>query len=385
MPGGAEADRRPGRRRDRLHRRRRDRRHRRRQRTSRPERAGARAGRAPDAGDEAKPRRRPPTAEELGYPGLRDRQHDPGRRRRPGRKRRRRRPRRLPLDHAAQRPAAVALVAEDDWPAAIAAAVLMAPPVRAPLLFSGSDACPRRPTKRSPRSTRRAATATSGAAARLRDGDVADRRRGRTSTAAARATASAAATAAAIADLRDRLFGSAPEAHRHRPAGAARLRDARRRLGGPLRRPGPVRRAATTLPKPTAEALKRHTKVPVYVLGPPSAISEAVLARSREDRRQVQRVAGEDPVANAIAFARYADGGFGWNINDPGHGFVLARERLAARRRRRGAALGLRHLGPVAAHRRRRYAARRAARLLPRREARLHRPTRPAPTTTTSG
>ena len=71
----------------------------------------------------------------------------------------------------------------------------------------------------------------------------------------------------------------------------------------------------------------------------------------------VHRVSGEDPVANAIAFARYADGNFGWNVNDPGHGFVLARERLAARRRRRGAALGLRHLGPVAAHRQRHYAA----------------------------
>jgi hypothetical protein len=28
---------------------------------------------------------------------------------------------------------------------------------------------------------------------------------------------------------------------------------------------------------------------------------------------------------NAIDFARYLDGDFGWNINDPGHGFVVAR------------------------------------------------------------
>ena len=39
----------------------------------------------------------------------------------------------------------------------------------------------------------------------------------------------------------------------------------------------------------------------------------------------MRRVSGEDPVDNAIALARYADGGFGWNINDPGHGFVVAR------------------------------------------------------------
>ena len=32
----------------------------------------------------------------------------------------------------------------------------------------------------------------------------------------------------------------------------------------------------------------------------------------------------DDPVANAVAFARYVDGTFGWNINDPGHGFVIA-------------------------------------------------------------
>ena len=28
---------------------------------------------------------------------------------------------------------------------------------------------------------------------------------------------------------------------------------------------------------------------------------------------------------NSIHFARYADGTFGWDINDPGHGFVVAR------------------------------------------------------------
>ena len=40
---------------------------------------------------------------------------------------------------------------------------------------------------------------------------------------------------------------------------------------------------------------------------------------------EVRRVSGEDPVANAIALARYDDGDFGWNVNDPGHGFVIAR------------------------------------------------------------
>jgi hypothetical protein len=29
-------------------------------------------------------------------------------------------------------------------------------------------------------------------------------------------------------------------------------------------------------------------------------------------------------VSNAIFFARYSDGGFGWNVIDPGHGLVFA-------------------------------------------------------------
>ena len=30
-------------------------------------------------------------------------------------------------------------------------------------------------------------------------------------------------------------------------------------------------------------------------------------------------------MTSAIALARYRDGGFGWDVNDPGHGFVVAR------------------------------------------------------------
>ena len=78
------------------------------------------------------------------------------------------------------------------------------------------------------------------------------------------------------------------------------------------------------LPAPTAAALARHPKTPVYVLGPSSAISSEVIREIGRIVARVRRVSGEDPVANAIAFARYADGDFGWNINDPGHGFVVA-------------------------------------------------------------
>ena len=38
----------------------------------------------------------------------------------------------------------------------------------------------------------------------------------------------------------------------------------------------------------------------------------------------VKRISGPDPVTNAIAFARFTDGRFGWGVTDPGHGFVFA-------------------------------------------------------------
>jgi hypothetical protein len=83
---------------------------------------------------------------------------------------------------------------------------------------------------------------------------------------------------------------------------------------------------AAKLPTPTAAALRRHPHTPVYVLGPSSAVSSNVVREIGGIVDSVRRVAGEDPVANAIALARHASGGFGWNVNDPGHGFVVANE-----------------------------------------------------------
>jgi hypothetical protein len=83
--------------------------------------------------------------------------------------------------------------------------------------------------------------------------------------------------------------------------------------------------ASDSLPSATAKALRERAKVPVYVLGPSSAISSDVVREVAKIGNPVRRVSGEEPVENAIALARYAHGGFGWNINDPGHGLVVAR------------------------------------------------------------
>jgi hypothetical protein len=78
------------------------------------------------------------------------------------------------------------------------------------------------------------------------------------------------------------------------------------------------------LPKPTAEAIHRHERSQVFVLGDESAVSKRVFDQIDKISAGAQRVGAANEVANSIALARYANGSFGWNINDPGHGFVIA-------------------------------------------------------------
>jgi hypothetical protein len=226
----------------------------------------------------------------------------------------------FPSTDAAQQPAAVTLVGEDDWPGAIAASVLMSAPVRAPILLSSADGLPD-PSAEALDALDPHGGKTTGGATAFAIGDVATPD-GRVTTVK---TGDAAATAAAVAELRDRLFGSAPAhilvAPSNRPEFAMPAAAWAARSGDPV-----LFAAGDVLPEASLAVLERHKKVPVYVLGPSSAISSKALRAIAKVAQDVHRVSGENAVANAIAFARYADGNFGWNVNDPGHGFVLARD-----------------------------------------------------------
>ena len=81
------------------------------------------------------------------------------------------------------------------------------------------------------------------------------------------------------------------------------------------------------VPKATIDVLEdeANADVPIFVLGPPEAVSAAALKVIDEAGGTVERVAGSDPVDNALELVRYSSGAFGWNLNDPGHGFTVAR------------------------------------------------------------
>ncbi|HWO15596.1 MAG TPA: cell wall-binding repeat-containing protein [Solirubrobacterales bacterium] len=218
------------------------------------------------------------------------------------------------------RPAAVTLLDEENWQAAIAASVLMAEPIGAPTLVSSPDGLPEPSAEALSALDPQGGAATRGAAAfAIGDIDTGDAEK-----VTRIASRSPAAGAAAIARLREQLTGKAPAhivvASSQDPGLAMPAAAWAARSGDPV-----LFAERDKLPKATATALRRHPDVPVYVLGPSSAISSDVVRAISEIANRVSRVSGEDPVANAIAFARYDDGDFGWNINDPGHGFVVAR------------------------------------------------------------
>jgi hypothetical protein len=226
----------------------------------------------------------------------------------------------FPSTDERQQPAAVTLVDEASPLSAIAASVLMAAPVRAPVLVSSSSGMPS-VSFEALAALRPGGSAATGGAALFAIGEAVAPGGYDTARVGGRGPA---AVAARIAALRDRLFGSPPRHVVVAPAGDPSF--AMPAAAWAARSGDPVLFAGRRLlPRPTAAALRRHPKVSTYVLGPSSAISSDVLRKIAAIAPRVRRVSGEDPVQNSIALARYADGDFGWNVNDPGHGFVVAR------------------------------------------------------------
>ena len=216
-------------------------------------------------------------------------------------------------------PRAVVIVEQDDWRAAISASQLMARPLRAPVIFSDGGELPAASEEALEE------LAPSGAEEAddvqvIRIGDAAEPENRRVKTIeGASATALAQAIdgfqADAAGDPADAVLvapSDSPEFAMPAAAWAAKS-------GHPV-----LWTLKDSLPPETREAIRAHRRARIYVLGPEDAIAESVVGEL-EKLGPTKRVSGPDPVTNAIAFARYSDGGrFGWNVVDPGHGLVFA-------------------------------------------------------------
>jgi ell wall binding domain 2 (CWB2) len=216
------------------------------------------------------------------------------------------------------RPSVVALVDRSDWQTGIAAAVFMSAPLRAPVLLSdGGDIPPA--TDDALSGLEPSGSRAAGGAQVIRIGRVgrpdalkATDLTGRDPYALARAIDRF--QAAIVQRTSDRVIvASGEKAAYAMPAAAWAAKS-----GDPVLF---VKR--DEVPAPTRAALVSHQQPKIYLLGPTSVIS-AKVERELARLGTVARVQGADAVRNAIAFARFRDGPFGWGVVDPGHGLVFA-------------------------------------------------------------
>ncbi len=232
---------------------------------------------------------------------------------------------------AGTHPAAVTLAPTDDWQAAIAASVLMAPPIRAPVLLSGGDAMPSATADALATLAPTGNDAQAGGAQVIRIGSVptphglhASAIHG-TGPYALAAGIDRFVTAVAGRPSSDVVIASAT-----RPAYAMPAAGWAAESGDPVLYVGD-----SGIPAETKQALLAHQRPHIYVLGPSSVIPDSTLSQLRR-YGSVKRVGASEPAANSVAFAAYRDpacpygqpcahvpGSFGWAMRSPGHGYVL--------------------------------------------------------------
>jgi hypothetical protein len=226
------------------------------------------------------------------------------------------------------RPQTVVLVDEHNWLAALVASAFASAPLGAPLLYSDGSALPAASSQALAAMHPTGAVQMSNAQV-IRMGTVPATPAGYdTDTLAA---SDLPALAAKVTQLAGRLHGVAPHqviviADDGPPALEMPAAGLSAESGAPILLVG-----ATHIPAATGAELASLHRPTIYVVGP-SALSSRVLAELTHfgPLEQIGRGTGEDagaggnPIENAIAVARYADGAFGWGIHEPGHGLVFA-------------------------------------------------------------
>ena len=225
-----------------------------------------------------------------------------------------------PATSESTRPNAVVLVEKDNWQGGVAASVLAGGPVGAPLLLSDDDELPAVTRDTLNRLDPRGSDLTKDARV-IRIGSRPPEPAGRKTTTidgddvfelAGEIDKFVAVAKGEPSD--DVIVASGERAEYAMPAAALSARSGDSVLFA----------TRDELPAPTAEALERHEKPDVFVLGPESVIGKNVMRKLKPLARRVQRIDGPTPVQNAIELARFQSGGFGWGAEVPGQNLTIA-------------------------------------------------------------
>jgi hypothetical protein len=227
-------------------------------------------------------------------------------------------------------PPVVTLAPTNDWEAAIAASVLMAGPIRAPILLSNPGAMPSI-TARTLQTLSPAGSGAAGGAQVIRVGSV-PKVKGMRSLAikgtdpfTLAAAINRFADAAAGSPSADVVIASSDDPRYAMPAAGWAAES-----GDPI-----LFVTGSKIPTATRQALLSDAHPHIYVLGPSSLIPDSLVKQLRKFGT-VNRIGAGDPAANSVTFAAYRDppcafkqpcahvpGSFGWALRSPGHGYVL--------------------------------------------------------------
>ncbi|MBA3301079.1 MAG: hypothetical protein H0T15_04350 [Thermoleophilaceae bacterium] len=225
----------------------------------------------------------------------------------------------FPATSDATKPDAVILVDKDDWAGAIAAGALVGPPVGAPILLTDGDELPaitadtlKRLSPKGSDLSRDAKVIRIGSDPPAPDGMKSVQVSGKDPYELA-AAIDRFSSVARGEPTKDVIVASGERAEYSMPASAYGARSGDSVLY--------AKRSA--IPPATVRALRAHQRPRIFILGPPSVIDKATEKKLGEYGR-VRRIDGPTPVQNAIEFAKFSAGGFGWDIDVPGHNFTLA-------------------------------------------------------------
>jgi hypothetical protein len=225
----------------------------------------------------------------------------------------------FPGTDSAARPTAVILVDKDDWQGGVSGSVLASTPIGAPLLVTNGGELPAVTADTIDKLKPKGSDLSKDAQV-IRIGDKPARPSGlRTGKIEGKDPYERAAaidrffSAAKGKPAGDVMVASGEQSEWSMPAAAWAARSGDSVLF--------ARRNA--IPPATVKALKAHERPNIYLIGPDAAVSKKV-EKQLGKLGKVRRIQGDTPVQNAIAFARYQQGNFGWGVAVPGYNFTLA-------------------------------------------------------------
>jgi hypothetical protein len=225
----------------------------------------------------------------------------------------------LPSTSPQTRPHAITLVDKSNWQGAIAAASLVGAPVGSPTLLSDNTNLPA-PSASAIDAFNPAGTPAAGGAQILRVGDATPTVPNRPNTLVARGDAyqQAQAVDQFASAARKGPPGNVIIASGDTPAWAMPAAAWAARSGDPI-----LFTTKDNLPGPTRQALTANNHPNIFVLGPPSVIGPRVES-DLKSLGTVKRIQAPTPEEEAVQFARFSAGPFGFGATVPGFNFTIA-------------------------------------------------------------